>query len=784
MLQNLLLRLGSYIKGVNNNTIEKPLGELKNLSVQNPVLSPMVLYAKGVKHFLVYENDKAKELFNAFFKSTETYLKYSLRYYRAMAYYYLASIAYNNYNSRVALVNIKRAKEEIKKLKKPTQFEAEALYNQFMFESDLQLNNESLQSSYDLLAVAETIDNDLYKAQAHNNIGNYFLNSPYPAERSKAASHVYDALQYAKAGGYDKLANSISNNYILVLWQQGNRADAIQQSEDLFNTYSQQENYTNAEVTANNMGFMFYMEEDYHKAAKYFKRAVDLTERVRKQLKPKARLALMNSNSSSYSGLVMALQKTGNAAELFEVQELNRSRFLRDQLKLNSTSASLKDAQTLLGNNDVLLYYSLTAPGEVVINVITNSSSKIYYTYVLDDWIGLKKRYTDRQKKVPSQFNAFIDKYTNDIADGYFISYANKSQNFNSKDFKKVTEWTRQLLESNKPEYTSIRNDFLKVWYKATLAPINELQSKTNVIISASNELNYLPFEAFIKPNGNYFIASHNVKYIPSVSVWKLLANRKYSPNRKSVFAMGGATYQPKGNIKGTARTINDFYGITETIQTKIANGNYNLKTELEQFGFGGADYLAGTLSEVQFLKTLDANARVETGAKMKESYLKQINNSGELTNYKAIILSSHGFTSDVIPEFSGIMMTQPDEGDGNEDTFLLAPEIARFNLKADLAVLSACSTGVGAIVNGEGINGLNSAFMIGGANSTLLSLWSVSDASTALTMKNLFKMRITDGMDTFTAINNIKRAMANGEAGEEFKKPIYWAPFLLNGLN
>ena len=48
--------------------------------------------------------------------------------------------------------------------------------------------------------------------------------------------------------------------------------------------------------------------------------------------------------------------------------------------------------------------------------------------------------------------------------------------------------------------------------------------------------------------------------------------------------------------------------------------------------------------------------------------------------------------------------------------------------------------------------------------------------------MKNLFKMMLINGVDSFTAINSIKRAMAKGEAGEEFKKPKYWAPFLLNG--
>ncbi len=775
--------LGGLYQGKAASELDKIVGELGLLKPYIPSLPLVVTYAKAFQNYYNYENENAKLLFEQFLKESEPIFKYQLRYYRAMAYNYIAAMAYNNYNTRVALVNNKKALSEIKKMPDITVMEALLLYNKFMYESELGLENESLQTSFALLALAKKINSDLYKAQACNNIGQYYLNSI--TERTKAASYIYDALQYAKQGGLPDLENTIRSNYVIVLFQQGRYDEAKSNSEMLYNAFMAKNDYRNAEVTANNLAFMLYYKGQYNEAAIYFKKAVDMTENIRSQLKPKQRLALMNNRSSSFSGLVMCYQKMGNAKRLFEAQESNRSRFLRDRLDPNMKASTLQDAQALLGANDLLLYYTLAGPGEIIINAITNTNAEVIYSYKIDDWIAMKKQWTDRTKRIPSAYNGFMSNYANDIVDGYFVSYANKSQSFTSKDFKRLVQWTRELLYDSDPKKNTVRTAFMKHWYKVALSPVQHLlNNKTNIIISASNELNYLPFEAFIVPNNNsYFIASHNVRYIPSVSVWKLLASRNYTADRKPAIAMGGAIYQPKGNVKGTARSIDDFYAISEQLEEKMAKGDYNFKTELEALGFGGASYLKGTLDEVTFVGQLHPDIKVVTGKAMKESYLKQLNATGALKQYKAIMLSTHGFTGDIIPEFSGVMMSQPDNGDGNEDTFLLAPEIAQLNLNADIAILSACDTGLGAIVGGEGINGLNAAFLIAGANSTMLSLWSVNDASTALTMKNFFKMTVIDGIDSFTALNTIKRAMATGQGGERLTMPSYWAPFLLNGL-
>jgi CHAT domain-containing protein len=294
--------------------------------------------------------------------------------------------------------------------------------------------------------------------------------------------------------------------------------------------------------------------------------------------------------------------------------------------------------------------------------------------------------------------------------------------------------------------------------------------------------LNYLPFETFLSPKNQYFVSTHDVRYIPNTTIWKIIANRNYSSNRKSVLAFGGAKYQPSGNVKPTVRGIEDFYKVSDAVNQKISKGIYNFKPELEALGFGGANYLAGTLQEVEFVGNLSSDIKVYKGFDMSESNFKKANASGELKQYKNLLISTHGFTSDIIPEFSGVMFSQPNGGDGKEDTFLLVPEISNLSLNTDLVILSACDTGIGKLYGGEGINGLNSAFLVAGSNATMLSLWPVSDAGTALTMQNLFKKVVQENANTVETLNQIKRAFIKGDFGSEFKHPQFWAPFLYNG--
>ncbi len=91
---------------------------------------------------------------------------------------------------------------------------------------------------------------------------------------------------------------------------------------------------------------------------------------------------------------------------------------------------------------------------------------------------------------------------------------------------------------------------------------------------------------------------------------------------------------------------------------------------------------------------------------------------------------ATHGLIDEEKPDLSSLVLTS--RKDSGEDGFLQAKEIFRLKLNADLIVLSACQTGLGKLIRGEGMVGLTRAFMYAGTPSVVVSLWSVSDMSTA----------------------------------------------------
>ena len=95
--------------------------------------------------------------------------------------------------------------------------------------------------------------------------------------------------------------------------------------------------------------------------------------------------------------------------------------------------------------------------------------------------------------------------------------------------------------------------------------------------------------------------------------------------------------------------------------------------------------------------------------------------------------------------------------------------------------ILSACETGVGKIFPGEGVVGLADAFTVAGAKSVTVSLWPIDDIASSLFMTQVYQ-QISAGESVKSAISTTKRSFINGDKGEEYKNPYYWAPFVYYG--
>lgn len=113
------------------------------------------------------------------------------------------------------------------------------------------------------------------------------------------------------------------------------------------------------------------------------------------------------------------------------------------------------------------------------------------------------------------------------------------------------------------------------------------------------------------------------------------------------------------------------------------------------------------------------------------------------------------------------------------QNGFLRANDIYNLKLPAELVVLSACQTGLGKEVKGEGLVGLTRGFMYAGAARVVVSLWNVNDRATADLMTKFYEKMLKQGQPPAAAL---RAAQVEMWKQKQWHSPYYWAAFTMQG--
>ncbi len=165
--------------------------------------------------------------------------------------------------------------------------------------------------------------------------------------------------------------------------------------------------------------------------------------------------------------------------------------------------------------------------------------------------------------------------------------------------------------------------------------------------------------------------------------------------------------------------------------------------------------------------------------AEATETNLQRLNKQGILAKYRYLVFSAHGYLSPQVPALSAIVLGLLNNPQGI-DGYVTAGEWPGYDLKSDLMVLSACETGLGETVSGEGVMGLPYAFYVAGNKNTLLTLWSINNDKTAEFITGFFA-KLKAGQGQIEALTATKWEFIN--KGGDYSKPKYWAAFVLYGV-
>nr|MBA2733881.1 CHAT domain-containing protein [Acidobacteriota bacterium] len=332
---------------------------------------------------------------------------------------------------------------------------------------------------------------------------------------------------------------------------------------------------------------------------------------------------------------------------------------------------------------------------------------------------------------------------------------------------------------------------------KMLLAPVAAQLGTKRLLIVADGALQYLPFAALPAPSTQAaekdndprpLIIDHEIVSLPSASVLAVLrrelAERK--PAQKMVAVLADPVFDSgdarvKLSIASSKTPRSTKNQQEQSAATSLASSAV-LKRALRSVR--GDDDNSASLRRLLFSRD---EAEAILSITPQQSGLKALDfranralaMSDELSQYRIIHFSTHGVLDSRHPELSGLVLSLIDEAGQPQEGFLRLHEIYNLRLNADLVVLSACQTGLGKEVRGEGLIGLTRGFMYAGAPRVMASLWQVDDAATSELMKRFYRGVLQEKLPPATALRIAQLEMFRKR---HWQSPYYWGAFVLQG--
>ncbi|MBN2071737.1 MAG: CHAT domain-containing protein [Candidatus Krumholzibacteriota bacterium] len=350
-----------------------------------------------------------------------------------------------------------------------------------------------------------------------------------------------------------------------------------------------------------------------------------------------------------------------------------------------------------------------------------------------------------------------------------------------------------------------------KEFWEERMAPLSlELEDIERLIIIPSGAMLGLPVEALVDSDGSYLCEKYTISYAPSATISAWLAEKGSKRNRnksKKALLVGDPPFSGEDLVVMS----NDIEAPDTLLKMVKMDG---ASDEARQRGGYSRDSaaiarlprLAGSREEIEEIAKISGESVVLLGPDASEKNLANFAVKGTLSSFSIIHIATHALIDDRYPERSSLVLSQaglPDpvkaalEGRRIYDGLLSAGEIVReWDLDADLVNLSACETGLGMRLAGEGYIGLSHAFFQSGARSMVVSLWKVEDRATTRLMKRFYEnyfgayTDVRNGgentpMPKAEALTEAKNWLMNLEdedGSRPYEHPFYWSAFILIG--
>ncbi|KYG79642.1 CHAT domain-containing protein [Roseivirga echinicomitans] len=290
---------------------------------------------------------------------------------------------------------------------------------------------------------------------------------------------------------------------------------------------------------------------------------------------------------------------------------------------------------------------------------------------------------------------------------------------------------------------------------KVLLPSINRLKPNSSVLVIPDGPLHLLPFEALLKDEEilaegfrdlPYLINDFNFHYGTSSTLLEKQIEKRKGTSDNTVVSFAPVFGDDVLTDEGVADSTRASLGLLAYTEKETQNISKHFKN---------ISFLGAQATERQFRKSVSI--------------------------YPIIHVASHGLADPANSLYSKLLFS-PFDLDSINDGFLSTREILGMSIPAKMVVLSACNTGSGSILGGEGVMSLSYGFFYAGAQSLIMTLWTANDESTASLMDSFYE-NLSKGDAKSQALRAAKLDYLEN-TNSLSAHPYYWSHFVVHGSN
>ncbi len=633
------------------------------------------------------------------------------------------------------------------------------------------------------LTIARRIKEVETEIEALNNLGFVSIDlERYP----EALKYFNQALAKAEEYKNDEETANILINIGIVCSRQGNYEKAIQHCQKAIDTAS----LTGKEYLLWEAHFEIanaYMKKgDYQDALQNYKKSIEYLENIRSRI-------ILEELKASYMGTDKRLEAYQNTIDLlikmsrlepekfydseaFHFLERAKARAFLDRLEVSQVNISrgvdrelLDEEEELMKEisdlNSELFKPSLSPEKEKdIMDKLSQSEEKLeslkrkirmsspaYANLKYPQIISLE----EAQEHMLDSGTAFFEYSLGEINSYAFVITKKNLKIFPLPPAEKIRLQVRTYLEAIADRDS---NDFRlgHELFKTLVSPGLDGKFK-KIIFIPDGILHYLPFETLLtqEDSRNWLIKDYKISYAPSISSLREIIERggaQKLKTQKDLLAFGDPYFGPEEERADAGDKL-------KTIPSDTAS-------QFSRLQYSGL--------EIEKIASLFKKQAIDVFKRDKatEEQLKKL----DLIPYRILHFATHCIIDDTKPARSFIVFSV-----GNpsaEDEILQMREIFNLELNSDLVTLSACQTGLGQFIKGEGIVGLSRAFFHAGASSAIISVWAVHDQATSQFMERCY-YHLRSSKSIMDALQKTKIEMIDSGV---LSHPYYWAGFVITG--